>query len=265
MHAAEREQMILQLIQQRGFIAFQELDSHLDASPATLRRDLDKLESAGRIVRVRGGARLPESPFGDGSDGGDVQQLRGVPFHQYIARTDEAKRAIGKAAAALCRRGESVIIDGGSTTLQMCAHLESLELQVLSNSLHIINALLPQPGTRIAIPAGTVFREQNIVLSPFDNDGMDRYRASRMFMGAAAVGRHGVMQADLILTQAEQRLLARADELILMVDSSKFEAPAGHVVCALKDVDTVVTDAGISEQHASLIRDAGVKLIVAKA
>lgn len=261
MHATEREQMILHLIQQRGFIAFQELDSQLDASPATLRRDLDKLESAGRIVRVRGGARLAGTP--DAEDG-DVQHLRGVPFHQNIGRNNEAKRAIGKAAAALCRRHESVIIDGGSTTLQMCSHLESLELQVLSNSLHIINALLQQPGTRIAIPAGTVFREQNIVLSPFDNDGMDRYRASRMFMGAAAIGRHGVMQADLILAQAEQRLLERADELILLVDSSKFEAPAGHVVCALQDVDTVVTDAGIRDDHARLLKECGVKLIVAK-
>jgi len=260
-HAAEREQLILQMIQQRGFIAFQDLDSQLDASPATLRRDLDKLESTGRIVRVRGGARLAES---ESAERGDVQHLRGVPFHQNIARNDEAKRAIGRAAAALCRRSESVIIDGGSTTLQMCAHLEALELQVLSNSLHIINALLPLPGTRIAIPAGTVFREQNIVLSPFDNDGMDRYRASRMFMGAAAVGRHGVMQADLILTQAEQRLLARADELILLVDSSKFEAPAGHVVCALQEVDTVITDAGIRQEHVALIEGCGVKLIVAK-
>jgi len=261
MHAAEREQVILQLIQQRGFIAFQELDSHLDASPATLRRDLDELESAGRIVRVHGGAKLAE---GRAADSGDIQHLRGVPFHQNIARNDEAKRAIGRAAAALCRPQESVIIDGGSTTLQMCPHLEALELQVLSNSLHIINALLPQPGTRIAIPAGTVFREQNIVLSPFDNDGMERYRASRMFMGAAAVGRHGVMQADLILSQAEQRLLARADALILLVDSSKFEAPAGHVVCALKDVDTVVTDAGIRDEHVRMLKDSGVTLLVAK-
>ena len=261
MHAAEREQLILQLIQQRGFIAFQDLDSQLDASPATLRRDLDKLESTGRIVRVRGGARLAES---ETAESGDVQHLRGVPFHQNIARNDQAKRAIGRAAAALCRRRESVIIDGGSTTLQMCAHLEALELQVLSNSLHIINALLPQPGTRIAIPAGTVFREQNIVLSPFDNDGMERYRASRMFMGAAAVGRHGVMQADLILAQSEQRLLARADELILLVDSSKFEAPAGHVACTLQEVDTVVTDDGIRPEHIALIKDCGVKLIVAK-
>src|SRR5882757_3600976 len=213
MHAAEREQVILQLLQQRGFVAFQELDNQLDASPATLRRDLDKLEGSGRIVRVRGGARLAEP---QSANDGDVEHLRGIPFHQNIARNTDAKRAIGRAAAALCRPRESVIIDGGSTTLQMCGHLDALELQVLSNSLHIINALLTQPSTRIAIPAGTVFREQNIVLSPFDDDGMSSYRASRMFMGAAAVGHHGVMQADLILAQSERRLLARANELVLL-------------------------------------------------
>jgi DeoR family ulaG and ulaABCDEF operon transcriptional repressor len=261
MHAAEREQLILQLLQQRGFVAFQELDHHLDASPATLRRDLDKLEHSGRIVRVRGGARLADPQQATDHD---VQHLRGVPFHQNIARNTEAKRAIGREAAKLCRARESVIVDGGSTTLQMCGHLDALELQVLSNSLHIINALLPQPGTRIAIPAGTVFREQNIVLSPFDGDGMESYRASRMFMGAAAIGRHGVMQADLILAQAERRLLARADELVLLVDSSKFEAPAGHVVCALEEVDTVITDRGIRAEHLKLLKDCGVSVIVAK-
>lgn len=261
MHAAEREQLILQLLQQRGFVAFQELDNHLDASPATLRRDLDKLETSGRIVRVRGGARLAQPQAADTN--GDVQHLRGIPFHQNIARNTDAKRAIGRAAAALCRPRESVIIDGGSTTLQMCGYLDALELQVLTNSLHIINALLPQPSTRIAIPAGTLFREQNIVLSPFDDDGMSDYRASRMFMGAAAVGRHGVMQTDLILAQSERRLLERADELILLVDGSKFQAPAGHVVCPLKEVDTVITDESISAEHAQLLKDNGIKLIVA--
>lgn len=262
MHAAEREQMILQLLQQRGFVAFQELDSQLQASPATLRRDLDKLESAGRIVRVRGGAKLVV----DGNTApppAEIPQLGGVPFHQNVERHRAAKLAIGRAAAALCKPRESVIIDGGSTTLCMCPHLENLELQVLSNSLHIIDALLPQAGTRIAIPAGAVFREQNIVLSPFEDDGMGRYRASRMFMGAAAVGRHGVMQADVILAQAERRLLERADELVLLVDSSKFEAPTGHVICELAEVDVVVTDEGIRDEHARLLENAGVRLVVA--
>lgn len=261
MHAAERESLILQLLRQRGFIAFQELDRQFEASPATLRRDLDKLESAGHIVRVRGGAKLAAQAAEPGQD--DGPKLGGVPFHQNVRRHREAKQAIGRAAAALCRSGESVIIDGGSTTLQMCPHLDGLGLQVLSNSLHIIDALLPQAGTRIAVPAGSVFREQNIVLSPFEDDGMGRYRASRMFMGAASVGRHGVMQTDVILAQAERRLLERADELVLLVDSSKFEAPAGHVVCELADVDIVITDKGLRREHRRLLEQAGAQVVVA--
>jgi len=263
MHAAERERLILQLLQQRGFIAFQELDAQIEASPATLRRDLEKLESAGQIVRVRGGARLATEAAASGPE--EVRQLGGIPFHQNVQRHLPAKKAIGRAAAALCRAGESVIIDGGSTTLQMCAHLETLGLQVLSNSLHIINALLPQSGTRIAIPAGTVFREQNIVLSPFDDDGMSRYRASRLFMGAASIGRHGAMQTDVILAQAERRLLERADELVVLVDSSKFLAPAGHVVCELAEIDVVITDSGIRDADRRMLERAGVKVLITDA
>jgi len=100
-------------------------------------------------------------------------------------------------------------------------------------------------------------------LSPFEDDGMGRYRASRMFMGAAAVGRHGVMQSDVILAQAERRLLERADELVLLVDSSKFEAPTGHVICTLDEVDIVVTDRNIRDEHARMLEQAGVRLIMA--
>lgn len=257
MHAAEREQLILQMLQERGFIGFQELDKRVDASPATLRRDLERLAESGRITRVRGGARLA-------GNGNDSPHLSGVPFHENIGRHRGEKEAIGRAAAGLCGPGESVIIDGGSTTLQMCAHLSDLGLHVLTNSLHIVSALLPQANTRVSIPGGTVFREQNIVLSPFEEDGApSRYRASKIFLGAAAVGRHGVMQTDTLLVQAERRLLSIADKVILMVDSSKFSAPAGHVLCPLESVSVVVTDEGLPDDCAKYIKDAGAELVIA--
>jgi len=260
MHAAEREQLILQMLQERGFIGFKELDRRVDASPATLRRDLERLASEGHIVRVRGGARLAEIETPAESD---IQRLTGVPFHENIGRQPQQKAAIGRAAAALCRPGEAVIIDGGSTTLQMCPHLEPLGLQVLTNSLHIVSALLPQPNTRISIPGGQLFREQNIVLGPFDEDGVSRFHATRMFMGAQAVGRHGVMQSDVLLVQAERRLLSQADEIVLMVDSGKFAASAAHVLCALEDVAILVTDDGLGDEAAQYVERAGVRLIVA--
>ncbi|TAJ70176.1 MAG: DeoR/GlpR transcriptional regulator [Phenylobacterium sp.] len=259
MHAAERETLILRLLSERGFIGFQELERRIDASPATLRRDLGRLVEAGRIDRVRGGARLRSG--GDAVDTPGGAHLQGVPFHENIGRHPRAKAAIGRAAAELCRRGEAVIIDGGSTTLQMCAHLETLELQVLTNSLHIVSALLPQPGTRISIPGGTLFREQNIVLSAFEQDGTERFHATKMFMGAAAISRHGLMQNDVLLVQAERRLLSRTDELIVLVDSSKFAEPAGHVVCGLDEIHIIITDDGISEADAAAIEKAGPRLI----
>jgi len=190
-------------------------------------------------------------------------RLVGAPFELNRTRHAAAKAAIGRAAAALCRPGEAVIIDGGTTTFQMCPHLAGLELQVLTNSLHIIGELLPQAGTRLAAPGGQIFREQNIILSPFDDDGLARYHAARMFMGAAALGPRGLMQADAVLIQAEQKLLARADQLIVLVDSSKLRASASFVVCGLGDIDVVVTDAGITEAEAAMLKASDTDVIIA--
>lgn len=255
MHVEDRERTILAMLEHRGFVTFRELDKRLSASPATLRRDLERLALAGRIVRVHGGAKMPDAV---------TTGLTGVPFHENIKKNAAAKAAIGKAAAELCRPGESIIIDGGSTTLQMCPHLEGLELQVVTNSLHIVSALLPQPKTRVYLPAGAVFREQNIVLSPFEDDGTSHYQASKIFIGAAGVGPRGLMQTDVILLQAEQRLMARASSVVLMVDSSKFRVSGGQAVCELRSIGTVITDEGISDKDARMVKRTGAKLIVVR-
>jgi len=260
MHATERERLILATLAPNGFVTYRDLEARLGASPATIRRDLAKLESDGRIVRVHGGARLAEA---EGEQRQAGQNLAGTPFELAITRNLPAKQAIGRAAAALCQVGQAVMIDGGTTTLQMCPYLAGLDLQVLTNSLHIVDALLPQPGTRILVPSGTVFREQNIILAPAGEDSMPRFHAPRLFMGAAAVGARGVMQQDVILVAAERRLLARADEVILLVDSSKFVSSSGAIVCGLDEVDMLITDAGVTDADAAMVRDAGVRLVIA--
>jgi len=257
MHAAERERRIFEALRPTGFVSYRDLEVLLDASPATIRRDLTRLEEAGQIVRVHGGAKLPE---GDEVNG---PRLLGTSFDQNITQNLAAKQAIGKAAAALCQPGEGVMIDGGTTTLQMCPHLDGLGLQVLTNSLHIVNALLPQAGTRILLPSGAVFREQNIILAPAGEESMPRFHAPRLFMGAAAIGPQGAMQADPVLVAAERRLIDRAEEVILLVDSSKFRTQSGTIVCGLDEIDIVITDSGIAPDMARALQDAGGKLVVA--
>jgi DeoR family transcriptional regulator, ulaG and ulaABCDEF operon transcriptional repressor len=260
-HATEREKLILEALGPSGFVSYRDLEERLGASPATIRRDLSRLEAQGQIARVHGGAKLVEavSPPGQGGLG---LQLHGTPFELAVKQNMPAKRAIGRAAAALCEPGEGVMIDGGSTTLQMCPHLAGLDLQVLTNSLHIVNALLPQPGTRILLPSGSVFREQNIVLAPAGEESMPRFHAPKLFMGAAAVGPQGVMQADVILVAAERRFIDRAEQVVLLVDSSKFKSSSGAIVCGLGEVDVLITDAGIPDAMRAALSDADVRLIV---
>ncbi len=259
MHANEREDMILGLLAAKGFVSFRELEGKLDSSPATIRRDLERLAVEGKLFRVRGGAK----------GAGEVEpnalapdlHLAGVPFHENIGLNRAAKRAIGKAAAALCQPGEGVMIDGGSTTLQMCSHLVGLNLQVLTNSLHIVSALINQAGTRVLVPSGAVFPEQSIILSVFGEDGMPRFHAPKLFMGAASIGPQGLMQADIVLVAAERRLIDRADEIIVLADASKFDAPSGNVVCGLDEIDVVVTDAPRESPATMMLQAAGVKII----
>ncbi len=255
MHAEERERLILEIMQPAGFVSYRDLEARLDASPATIRRDLTRLENAGRIVRVHGGAKLAET-------GEAPTRLIGTPFDKSITQNLSAKQAIGKAAAALIQPGEGVMVDGGTTTLQMCAHLAGLDCQVLTNSLYIVNALLPQPGTRILLPSGTVFREQNIILAAAGEESMPRFHAPKLFMGAAAVGPQGIMQADVVLVAAERRLIDRAEEVILMVDSSKFSSQSGTIVCGLEEIDTIITDA-LHDGFAAILEKAGVRVIIA--
>lgn len=262
MHANERERLVLELLEPRGFISFQDLDRLVDASPATIRRDLERMAQRGVLKRVRGGAEIV--PTGRSPTPQMPLHLAGVPFHENIGRNAAQKEAIGRAAAALCRPGEGVMIDGGSTTLQMCPHLAGLNLQVLTNSLHIVSALLPQASTRVLVPAGSVFREQNIILSAAGEESMPRFHAPRLFMGAAALGPQGLMQADVVLVAAERRLIDKADEIIVLVDSSKFAGPSGHVVCGLDEIDTVVTDAGVAADQRRMLEDAGIKVVIAK-
>ncbi len=261
MHAAEREKLIVEAATITGFVTYRQLEARLDASPATIRRDLSRLEEAGTLQRVHGGAKLIGAVSSGGAD--TALQLHGTPFVEAITQHLAQKQAIGKVAASLCEPGEGVMIDGGTTTLQMCPHLAGLDLQVLTNSLHIVNALLTQAGTRILLPSGSVFREQNIILAPTGEDSMPRFHAPKLFMGAAAVGPQGVMQADVILVSSQRRLIDRAEDVILMVDSSKFVTSSGAIVCRLDEMNTIITDKGIDPAMAQQIEAAGVRLIIA--
>ncbi|MEM8825947.1 MAG: DeoR/GlpR transcriptional regulator, partial [Pseudomonadota bacterium] len=120
-------------------------------------------------------------------------------------------------------------------------------------------------SVRLHVPGGEIYREQNIILSPFEHDGVSQYAASKMFIGAGALSRRGLLQVDSILIQAEKRLLARAEELIVLADSSKFVATASLILCGLDRIDRVVTDDGIPEEARLYLERAGIAVQIVDA
>lgn len=255
MHETERHRVILSAVQAKPFASVAELVELTESSEATIRRDIAQLHLQKKLRRVRGGAEAVTPAY--------VTVLNGRPFSVNAAINIAQKRAIAKAAADLCEDGDTIIINGGTTTFQMVHPLALRRLQILTNSFPIAEHLLHHSKNTVMLPGGTIYREQNIVLSPFENDVTRNFYARRMFMGAQGVGPLGVMEQDPLIIQAEEKLIGQADELVVLVDSAKFTRRSALILCPLTRIHTVITDEGIEDRHANMLADAGVTLIVA--
>ncbi len=253
MHERERWRAILVALQTRQVVPVSDLQEQLDSSAATVRRDLARLERLGKLRRVHGGA--------EAVDGGQPQLLVGQqPLDHSRTLQLPEKRAIARRAASMCQDDEPIIIDGGSTTFLLTEFLCDRSLQVLTNSFPIANALYVSGRVRVMVPAGEIYRDQGVMLSPFDDPLVQNYHATQMFMGAQAIRAQGLMQTDPLLVQAEHRLIERAQKLVVLLDSSKFRQTAGMILCPLKKIDVVVTDTGASSDSIAMLEDAGIRV-----
>jgi DeoR family ulaG and ulaABCDEF operon transcriptional repressor len=255
MHEKERHRIILSAVQEKPVITVPELVDLTDSSEATIRRDIAALHVQKKLRRVRGGAEALHPPQFVG--------LAGRPFSVNETLNTRQKQAIAKEAVGLCEDGDPIIINGGTTTFQMVHFLTNRRMQVFTNSFNIAEHLLKHSKNTIMLSGGTIYREQNIVLSPFDNDVTRNFYARRMFMGAQGLGPLGLMEADPLLIQAEQKLIDQADELVVLADSTKFKKRSSLILCGLKRIATVITDSGIEDRDAAMLEEAGVNLIVA--
>ncbi len=255
----QRQRLILDLLEEKQFVRLQELVDTLNASPATVRRDINKLAAEGLLSKIHGGAQLSASGLAPRAP---RQQLQGAAFLANLERQVAEKRAIAERAVALCQDGETILINGGSSTFMMAEFLCARDINVLTNSFALAGVLLESGRCRVTLPGGELYRKQNIIVSAFDEDLIQRYHGRRMFMGTPAIGAHGVMESDPILIQAEQKLLRQAEQLVVLADSSKLNARAELVFCPLEEVDILITDSGIDADTRVLFENAGIELIV---
>ncbi|MGD0722975.1 MAG: DeoR/GlpR family DNA-binding transcription regulator [Roseiarcus sp.] len=259
MHERERWQVIKGMLREHALVRIADVCRATGASEASVRRDFARLAEQGAATRVHGGlealpgAQAPMSPA-------DAPALATRSFEVSKTLSVAAKRAIARAAVALCADGEAIIINGGTTTYEMGEFLRERRLKVLTNSYPLAEILIHDSKCRVALPGGEVYREQKLIVSPFDEDAIQHYSASRMFMSAISIGPLGLIEGDPLIARAETKLLKRAEKLVVLADSSKFAARGSLVVCPLSRIDLLITDSGAPDSALEMLREAGVRV-----
>jgi DeoR/GlpR family transcriptional regulator of sugar metabolism len=251
---AERQSRLQQLLAQRGVADMETLAVEMGVSSSTVRRDLEQLEQRGLVKRTHGGVVW----VGEKNSG-----TRPYAFDQRMGYQQDAKRAIARAAVALVQPGQTVLIDGGTTTFYLAQELMGQSLQLVTNSLPIANLFLNDENVELILTGGLMYPRYGVLLGPTAENTLSTIHTKTLFLSVAGVHNGSLYNQNVLLVQAEQRMMAQAQEVVLLVDSSKFGQQALARLCQLDEIDTVVTDSGISEEHRRAIEEAGCQVIVA--
>jgi DeoR family fructose operon transcriptional repressor len=233
----DRAQAIRQFLFSNGSSSIAAIAQAVGASLPTLRRDLAELEEAGVVVRTHGGARL--------ADQFEVE----VAFEQREAQALLAKRAIGDLAYDMLQPGTSIFLDSGTTVLQLARRIRvnPLPLNVFTNCLPAAQMLIDVVGVKVMLLGGQLRKENSSVVGPLAEEMLERLWFGQLFLGAGAIAEDGAMSSvDENEARLNSVMIARSEQRILLSDSSKFGQRLTYRVAPMTDLQTVVTDTGLS-------------------
>ena len=257
----QRQQLILDFLADQQFASVRALSSKLDASEATIRRDITKMAASGQLNKIRGGAEVIGEYAGQAKRG----RVKGSVFLADKEKHARNKRLIAERAVEFCEDHEAIIINGGSSTYMMGEYLVDRQLSVLTNSFVLAQYLSENSTNQVTVPGGEIYRKQEIILSAFENDTIQNYHGSKMFMGTPGISNQGVTESDPLLIRAEQKLRKQSDKLIVLADSSKLGKRSNFIFTPLSDVDVLITDSNADPELVHQFEAQGVEVITVAA
>lgn len=247
----ERRSRLLDIIRIRGFAALDELVKELGVSESTVRRDLDALEEQGSAKRTHGGVLYS----------GGIPRL--AEFDDRQPTNWAAKRAIAATAATLIEDGETVLLDGGTTTYEVARLLVGRSLQVVTNSLPVANLFASESRTDLVLLGGYVSPRTGVCLGPYANELLGRLHVTTTVLSAAGIAEEGLFNAHLLLAETEQAMLKAASRVMVVADSSKFGRKSLTLVSGLEAIDIFVSDDGLPQRWRDIVDTAPAQLLIA--
>ena len=248
----QRRDSILDLLDSKGFASLQELADAVGVSESTVRRDVEHLDKIGQIRRTRGGA----AAISDGS----------LPFEDRSGQAVQEKQRVGKTAATLIMPGETILLDGGTTTLEVARQLVAnpRPLQVVTNSLPVVNLLAAVPQIELIQLGGHLYPKTGVFLGPMTVESLKGVRVRRVFLSAGGITADGLFNNNSLLVEAERGMIAAAEEVIVVADHSKFGHTALSFLAPLSAVDKIVTDEDLADDWKQIVREQGIMLVIAE-
>src|SRR5438270_11918344 len=174
----------------------------------------------------------------------------------------DAKRQIARAARKLVQPGETVLIDGGTTTFYLAQELLGLQMQLVTNSLPIANLFLNDENVELILAGGLMYPRYGVLLGPMAESVLSSIHTKHMFLSVAGIHDGSLYNQNLLLVQTERRMMEQSQQVVLLADSGKFGQQALAKLCQLEEIDVVVSDGGLTEEHRAEVQRAGCELII---
>ena len=251
MLAEERRNRLLEMVRVKRFASLPELVEQLKVSESTIRRDLEHLETQGVARRIHGGVLYtgssPKLPHFDVRQPAEWSQ----------------KRAIAGRAVELVENGDTVLLDGGSTTYEVARLLVGRPVHVVTTSLPVANLFASDVGSDLVLIGGNICPRTGVARGPYADKMLALVRVRKAILSVAGVNEEGFFNNNLLLVETERAMMAAADEVIVVADSTKFGHQSLTHLCPLEDVDHLVVDSGISQDWRAKVAAAGVQLLIA--
>ncbi|MED3647156.1 DeoR/GlpR family DNA-binding transcription regulator [Halalkalibacterium halodurans] len=231
MLSVERHEKILEWLEKNKAVKVSDLSRELQVSEKTIRIDLVHLEKKGLLKRIHGGA----VPLDD--------EGRIFPINERQSKHNLAKQAIAGEAIKRIQPNETILMDGGSTTLAVAKQLGAFPVTIITNDVRIAAELISKEKVQLIVLGGTRIGTSSSLFSPESSELLKRIRVNRLFFGATGISiEHGLTVLNSLHVEWKKQVLRCAERVTLLVDSTKFEKVGLIQFATIEEVDEIITD-----------------------